>query len=612
MPAQTRLGRLTADAKQALAAGDLLRVCDVALDARPAGQETIAPLGAEGVSLAKLHVLAQARMGNTSQAADLYERYRLAEADDLDAQALGARLAKDEAFAGDPIEFSKVREASHAYLDVYERYRDPYPGINAASLALIAGDKSAAQKIAGRLLQTERLEKPRGYYDTATVAEAMLVLGRIDESAAMIARACALGDADIGSRSTTAKQFALVGAALGLADAEVEALIEPLKPPAVLAFSGNAAACAAIGEEALAAAVDTLIADNRVGIGYGALARGAEIVIAERLLASGGELNVVLPVLQKDFVAHFVGVESSWYIRFAACLERAATVTLAADSSYVGDAQQLRFGGAVAAGLANLRAMQLGAAGIRLDAWDGAPRFGEIRQLASIGELPDYAAEAAGPLPQAADQRMPATVPAKAAPERALKAILFADFPGFSKLAEHRLPAFWEEVMHRVATVLDRHGNAVAFRNTWGDAIYAVVDTARDAALIALEIVDALAAVNNAALGLDRSAGMRIGAHLGPVYAGADLVTGARNYFGTQVSRAARIEPITPPGAVYVTEQFAAVLALEEPDNLTCTYVGRLELPKDHGPQRMYRLSRPSRLSASLQSRSKKRRKGKA
>jgi adenylate cyclase len=612
MHSPVRLGRLTADAKEALAAGDLLRVCDLALDARPAGQDAIVPLGAEGTNLAKLHVLAQARMGNSSRAADLYERYRLAEVDDLDAQALRARLAKDEAFASDPVDFSTVREAARAYLDVYERYRDPYPGINAASLALIAGDKSAARKIAGRLLRTERLEKPRGYYDTVTVAEAMLVLERTDECAALVRRACALDDADIGSRSTTARQFALIGAALGLPQAELDALLEPLRPPAVLAFSGSAAACRELGEDALAAAVDALIADNRVGIGYGALARGAEIVIAERLLASGGELNVVLPVLDKDFIAHFVGVESSWYSRFVACLERAATVTLAADSSYVGDVQQLRFGGAVAAGLASLRAMQLGTTGLRLVAWDAAPRVAEIGRLATIGELPDYAAEASGPLPDPRGPHVRLCAGGKPAPERALKAILFADFPGFSKLAEHRLPAFWEEVMRRIATVLDRHGNAVAFRNTWGDAIYAVVDTAREAALIALEIVDALAEVNSAALGLDRNAGMRIGAHLGPVYAGADLVTGARNYFGTQVSRAARIEPITPPGAVYVTEQFAAVLALEEPDNLICTYVGRLELPKDHGPQRMYRLSRPSRLPASLQSRSKRRGKGKA
>ena len=30
-------------------------------------------------------------------------------------------------------------------------------------------------------------------------------------------------------------------------------------------------------------------------------------------------------------------------------------------------------------------------------------------------------------------------------------------------------------------------------------------------------------------------------------------------YIGSQVSRAARIEPVTPPGQIYVTEQFAAV-----------------------------------------------------
>jgi len=35
------------------------------------------------------------------------------------------------------------------------------------------------------------------------------------------------------------------------------------------------------------------------------------------------------------------------------------------------------------------------------------------------------------------------------------------------------------------------------------------------------------------------------------------------NYFGAHVSRAARIEPVTPEGCVYVTETFAAFLGLE-------------------------------------------------
>jgi hypothetical protein len=112
MPIQSTLGRLTADARAALRAGDLLRVCDIALDSLQPGANGFASADTDGFALAKMHVLAHARMGNTAEAAALYGRYRLAEADDLDAQALAAWLAKDKAFAVDSLDFNKVRNAS--------------------------------------------------------------------------------------------------------------------------------------------------------------------------------------------------------------------------------------------------------------------------------------------------------------------------------------------------------------------------------------------------------------------------------------------------------------------------------------------------------------------
>ena len=49
---------------------------------------------------------------------------------------------------------------------------------------------------------------------------------------------------------------------------------------------------------------------------------------------------------------------------------------------------------------------------------------------------------------------------------------------------------------------------------------------------------------------------------------------------------------MTPPGAVFVTEPFAAILALEATDRFRCRYVGRIPLAKKFGDYPMYRLSR--------------------
>ena len=71
-----------------------------------------------------------------------------------------------------------------------------------------------------------------------------------------------------------------------------------------------------------------------------------------------------------------------------------------------------------------------------------------------------------------------------------------------------------------------------------------------------------------------------------------DPVQGVTNYFGAHVSRTARIEPVTPPGEVYVTEQFAARLALE-PALFGCDYVGQVPAAKGYGTMRMYHLHAP-------------------
>ena len=71
-----------------------------------------------------------------------------------------------------------------------------------------------------------------------------------------------------------------------------------------------------------------------------------------------------------------------------------------------------------------------------------------------------------------------------------------------------------------------------------------------------------------------------------------DPVLKRSNFIGAHVSRAARIEPVTPEGAVYVTEAFAAVLATTGLTQFVCEYVGQVPAAKHYGTMRMYSLRR--------------------
>src|SRR5262249_8749730 len=97
-----------------------------------------------------------------------------------------------------------------------------------------------------------------------------------------------------------------------------------------------------------------------------------------------------------------------------------------------------------------------------------------------------------------------------------------------------------------------------------------------------------LRAIDWGSRGLPEDLALRIGLHAGPVYACTDPVTALPTFVGAQVTRAARIEPITPPGKVYVSEQFAALAAAEGVREFDCEYVGITPTAKGFGDYPTY------------------------
>jgi class 3 adenylate cyclase len=125
-------------------------------------------------------------------------------------------------------------------------------------------------------------------------------------------------------------------------------------------------------------------------------------------------------------------------------------------------------------------------------------------------------------------------------------------------------------------------------KNTWGDAFYFVFSNIRDTGLFSLGLCDLLNSMAWEELGLPDGLNLRIGLHAGPVYACTDPITNLPNFFGSHVSQAARIEPITPPGHVYASQSFAALAAAEGVNDFSCEYVGQVPLAKKYGTFPLY------------------------
>jgi len=176
-----------------------------------------------------------------------------------------------------------------------------------------------------------------------------------------------------------------------------------------------------------------------------------------------------------------------------------------------------------------------------------------------------------------------------------IRALLFADAVGFSKLEEQQIPLFVRCFLGAIAKLVKGGSHSPILTNTWGDGLYFVFRTVTDAGVFALELCDNINNSDWVEFGLPKSLNLRIGLHAGPVYACFDPILERPNYVGTHVSRAARIEPVTPPGLVYASESFAALAAAEAVTEIYCEYVGQTPLAKGYGTFPTYVVRRSSR-----------------
>lgn len=572
----------------ALLRGDFLAAYDAAMLAREAGIDD------RRIDYAA--VLALARMGDVELALELYAQTGLGAVDDVDTRSLEGRLKKDMAErASDADRPGLFAEASAAYRAVYDIKGGYFPAINAATTALLAGDDAAAKQLAEEILRDPEITNPVGYYATATAAEAHLLLGDAAAAETAMQAAVACADAEPGPKASTCTQMLLIARALPDRAAAIAPLVKLLRPAPVLVFCGHMFAEDQAVEAVIRARVDAALDEIDPSAAYGALACGADILVAEALIARGCELHIVLPFDQGDFVAQSVAPGGAgWIARFTYCLDAAQTVSFATDMSYIGDPQLFTYGSCVAMGLARMRARHLRTDAIQLavlHSEDGVKPAGTASDVAMWNRLGHQTRLID---PGAIDRSFPRP-PSIAMPEgvgRVAHSMIFADFAGFSKLTEPVLPVFVHSILGRIGGVLDRYGDKVLYRNSWGDALYAVIGDAADAAEIVLELRDMLREIPIELRDCAGDCGMRISVHHGPIYTAHDAVMNRQSFFGTEVTRTARIEPVTPMGEVYATEAFAAMLALGSARPYGTHYVGRIKLAKDYGQLAMYKLSR--------------------
>lgn len=507
-------------------------------------------------------IVAYARAGASAFAWERFEAAGYDRATD-NAAVLGVkgRLLKDRALtsAGD-LRRSRYVEAAEAYHASAELSGSTYPLINAASLLLLASEVEQAKAFACRVLHHIDLhpdEPETPYYRAATRAEALLLLDRHDEAQVALAEAVALAPRAWEDHASTLRQFALI---LGAQDRDASWL-DSHRPPRSLHFGGHMSFDPeVVRREHLDEKIAAVLEEENVGFGFGALAAGADIIIAEALLARGAEVHAVLPGGAEAFAA--VSVDpfgKAWRRRFDAVLAMAETVRPVRPLGAAPDAAMIGLADEVAMGAALMNGRRLESSAVQLLVLDSAAGTGSGASGRSLEIW------AAGGWRQRVLTAPRETRQDASAPERQSAAALAVLAVGFVADApsEENLAGLAKQIAGLPAPAIAPYLTE--------DRLILAYPGPGEAAEAAVRLLGA------------SSGALRIGGQYGPAAAFRDPFSGADRLDPAATAAAAAALASAPPGTACVTDDFAAALAAAGPRRPASEYIGELD-PPDGGP----------------------------
>ncbi len=476
-----------------------------------------------------------------------------------------------------------AREAIECYRQAHALDGAAYAAVNAATMAMLAGDVSAAQ---------------------ACAQQALVASGAAtDHWHQRYAEAHRLAGNKFGDIASMRRQLQLIGS-----DAARE-LMAVVPAPQVIAFSGHmidhpgraTPRFPADLEPRVAGALRETIARLGPSIGYAQAACGADILFLEAMQDAGLQTQIVLPFAPIHFIETSVSFAGeAWTRRFKRVVANATRVVIATEEAFLGDDVLFTHAANLIQGMAVLRARELSTHPLMLTVREpdspelvggaAATARNWVRSGGLIENIDVAALRGGDGSPQRSEVAGITNPSAATTGRRTLQSLLFADISGFSKMPEQFAPDFAEKFLSSCRTILDALEHHPLHVNTHGDGLYLVFELPSHAADFAVRLQQAIARFDWPALGLAPETGARVALHTGPLFRIFDPVTDRFTFYGTHVNRTARIEPIVVPRHIFATEEFAASLVAEDQDRFACDYIGTMPLAKQFGDARLYRL----------------------
>ncbi len=592
--------------RRALSSGEFLMAYDAARDA-------VEQFHPDDIWLKQRVALALAQMGSSTRAQAVLLPLVEKGPPNRETLSILGRTYKDQ-WCATPGNEQYLRQSFDCYNRAFEiEPPDFYPGINAATVAFLLREPEKAKALAKRVLEICQAQ-PEDYWRNATIAETLVILGDLDQAKQAYRDAVNAAGNNLHALSSTRKQARVLSRHL---QGRPDLFDECFPIPKLVIFSGHMidAPDRRIPRfplekeneirDLLVKQLDTMNA----GIGFSSAACGSDILFLEAMLSRGGTVHIVLPWPADEFVKTSVDLDGkgTWNKRFENVISRAASVRVLGQLYMPGSAVGFEYCNLTVNGLARLFARSLDLAVAPLAVWDGfvggAGGTGSFvrywRSQRTPVKIIPIATQSPSMLvdPQTSETEVTGDSDdfemwVRAAGRQEIKAIMFADVVGYSKIPETAIPKYVAQFNQRVSKLIAGSSSSPINVNTWGDGLFFVFSSAEDAGRFGLDLRDLVVKTDWIELGLPTQLSIRIAVHAGPVYVNFDPVVRQMTFTGAHVSRAARIEPITHEGEVFASEEFAALAASDQSKGFTCDLVGTTALAKSYGLFRVYSLER--------------------
>lgn len=261
------------------------------------------------------------------------------------------RMTADSSFA---------RKSLDTYLSNFEKTRNSYTGINAATMSQILGQGKNARMIAEDVIDISKDSDT--FWSYATIGEALLLLRKSSEAYEYYLKAAQLGGGQYGKLGSIYAQLLILKHYINVP----ENILALFSPPKVAIFAGHmidhnrpAARFPDSISEQIKFAIANELRINNIKIGYSSLACGSDILFVESILELGGEAKVFLPFDRDDFIKTSVEFAGELWIERFRKIEESNQLTFISRRNYDNSDLLFHFLGKVMMGNGIIRATSL-------------------------------------------------------------------------------------------------------------------------------------------------------------------------------------------------------------------------------------------------------------